>query len=81
MAVIIIKPQFKFITETATNLSFNVPNKITIDAGTKVEINTPIIENSNTDLGFYNIAGTPQAAAPVTLADVILILQNLGLTQ
>ena len=81
MAVIITTPQFKFITETATDLIFNVPNKITINAALKIEFNTPAIENNNTDLGFYGIGSTPQAATPVTLSDVITALQVLGLVQ
>lgn len=35
--------------------------------------------HANGDVGFHNATPVPKAAAPVTLADVITILRNLGL--
>ena len=75
---------FQYITEDTVNgtLIFNPPNRLgVISLQFKLETDDSIIGNSTaSNLSFYSGASAPQANTPVTLADVITILQGVGLS-
>lgn len=82
--VITKKPQnFQYIAEdtTAGTLVFTPPARFSVvSAEFKLDTDAAIILNNDLALlGFYGGGNTPQQATPVTLADVIVILQNVGL--
>ena len=76
---------YQYITEDPINgtLFLDPPNSLIVTSiEFKLDTNNAIILNSTSaNLGFFNGATVPQQAAPVTLADVISVLQSIGLTQ
>jgi len=74
---------YQYITEdvSAGTLTFNPPNSLGINTiQFKLSADDNIIGNSSAaTISFYNGLSSAQQATPVTLADVITVLQNLGL--
>ena len=75
---------FQYITEDIVNgtLIFTPPNRLGI-VSAQFKCDTDDIKLGNNTLntiGFYSGGNAVQAPTPVTLADVITVLQNLGLT-
>ncbi len=64
---------FREDTSGTTRIYSSATDDLTIESAADV-----LIDSAN--LGFYGLTPVVQAAAPVTLADVITVLQNLGLT-
>ena len=59
---------------------YEVGPTLAADAVTSGERATVIGAATTDPVGFYGTAGVTQQVAPVTLADVITVLHNLGLT-